>query len=170
MRFKAVITDKIKLQNGRARILLETDGYIADRIEDDTVSVDLKKYKRNRSLEQNRLMWALLEKMAYAQGMESWECYIDMLEHHGARYEYLMALPEAVPMIKAQFRATREVERREYNDKEMSVLKCYYGSSTWDTAEMTEFIEKIIRKLGEMGIDYRDEYEMYREFVGGKNE
>ncbi len=154
MRFKANIIEKISLKDGRGRIVLETDGHVIDRIDEDRVLVELKKWRNNRSIEQNRMMWALLELMGQAQGLNSWDCYIDMLEDHGARYEYLMVLPEAVEMVKEQFRATRQVETREYNGKDMAVLKCYYGSSKWNTAEMTEFIEKIMNRLSEMGVNY----------------
>jgi PAS domain-containing protein len=153
VRFKAQINDKQVNSDGSAVITLQTDKRILDLIEDrDYYTVEIKEYRNDRSLRQNRLMWALLEIMARAQGQSSWDCYLDVLERFGARYEYLMVLPQAVPLVKQQFRAVREVEYREYNGVTMTILKCFYGSSTFDTKEFSTLVDGILDLLAEMDI------------------
>jgi hypothetical protein len=170
-RFKAKIKDVLFDRDGKAIISLQTDKRITDLIEDhDFYSVEIKEYRNDRSIRQNSMMWALLEIMARAQGQTSWDCYIDVLERFGARYEFLMVLPQAVPMVKSQFRAVKEVEYREYNGSTMVVLKCYYGSSTFDTKEFTTLIEGILDLLAEMDIHPGDTVELRSLMMEAENE
>jgi len=125
------------------------------------LEIEIKPYKSKRSLEQNRLMWEMLdmlsEKVNNKRDSEAvWETYILMLERFGAKYEYLMALPEAEKMLKEQFRASVKIEEREYNGKVMNIYKCYYGSSKFNTKEMTEFINAIQSELAELGVRYEN--------------
>ena len=125
------------------------------------LEIEIKPYKSKRSLEQNRLMWEMLdllsEKVNNKRDSEAvWETYIIMLERFGAKYEYLMALPEAEKMLKEQFRASVKIEEREYNGKTMNIYKCYYGSSKFNTKEMTEFINAIQSELAELGVNYEN--------------
>ena len=171
VRFKAKLKDVLLDRDGKAIISLQTDKRLADLIEDhDFYMVEIKEYRNDRSIQQNRMMWALLEIMARAQGTTSWDCYIDVLERFGARYEFLMVLPQAVPMVKKQFRAIREVEYREYNGVTMTVLKCYYGSSTFDTKEFTMLIEGILDLLAEMDIHPGDTMELQSLILEVENE
>lgn len=126
---------------------------------DYSLEIDIRPYKSKRSIEQNRLMWEMLdmlsEKANNKRDSEAvWETYIIMLERFGAKYEYLMALPEAEKMLKEQFRASIKVEERDYNGKKMNIYKCFYGSSKFNTKEMTEFINSIQEELRELGVDY----------------
>lgn len=135
------------------------------------VTLTIDKLINKRSLAQNRLLWALLEKMAEhfnagrTGGVTAGDCYINMLEKFGSKYEYFMCIPEAVSTFKKEFRAVKEVERREYNGKEMIMCKCFIGSSKYDSKEMTLLIEGVLDTLTELGIDdtimayYREENE-----------
>ena len=123
------------------------------------LTVEVRPYKSKRSVEQNRLMWEMLDLLSEkANGKRDseavWETYIIMLERFGAKYEYLMALPEAEKMLKEQFRASIKIETRDYNGKQMNIYKCFYGSSKFNTKEMTEFINSIQDELKELGVNY----------------
>ncbi len=128
------------------------------------INITLSKYRTNRSLEQNRLMWALLEKMSQHMNgggtgdITAWDCYIDMLERYGAKYEYIMCIPSAVEGLSKMFRAIKELEHRIYNNTDMVVCKCFYGSSGMDTSEMSQLIDGIFNECAKLGI-YDAEYE-----------
>lgn len=69
------------------------------------LEVETKIHKSQRSLEQNRLLWALLGKMANAlsgnkRKVSTEECYCVMLEEANVSYDYLLALPEAESLLK----------------------------------------------------------------------
>ncbi len=121
------------------------------------LEVDVKPHKSQRSLEQNRLLWALLGKMAFAMSgnkrkVTTEECYCIMLEEANVACDYLLALPEAEPMLKKTFRVVRKIDEREVNGKTLNMYQYFIGSSKFNTQEMTELIEATLDKLAKLGI------------------
>lgn len=114
--------------------------------------------KNKRTLNQNALMWKLLE--IYADALNGGrkgeitpeKLYMQMLSKYGVA-EFLMVLPEAESSLKDVFRVVKKVDTRTYNGKEMAVFKCYYGSSRYDTKEMANLIDGIFDELAMIGID-----------------
>jgi hypothetical protein len=113
-----------------------------------TLTVDI--YRNKRSLMQNNLLWALLEIMANELKVTAWDCYLDMLEAHGAKYEYLECTKEAYPTLKEMFRAIKIVEERKGGKTYM--CKAIIGSSHYDVKEMTQLIDGVFVRLAELGI------------------
>lgn len=133
---------------------------------DPRLVLTLDRHRKRRSLDQNRMMWALLEIMANAQnggrtgGVTAWDCYLDMLEKYGARYEYLQCTKEAFPALKNMFRAIKVIEERE---KDTVMCKAYIGSSQFTTAEMTQMIDGLFDELAALGVEDDDEARYLRE-------
>lgn len=130
------------------------------------LQVEVKAYKSKRSLEQNRLLWALLGKMAVAMSgkknkVSSEECYCIMLEEANVACDYLLALPEAEPALRQCFRVLRKVGEREVKGKTLNLYQYFIGSSKYDVSEMTELIEAVLDKLAELGV-YDSEIELAR--------
>ena len=126
------------------------------RNENFTGSFDVRKNKR--TLDQNALMWRLLTIYADAinggrrGGITPEDLYMRMLSKYGIA-EFLMVLPEAEDTLKEAFRVVQKVDTRMYNGVEMCVFKCYFGSSKYDTKEMSNLIDGIFDELAEIGID-----------------
>ena len=118
-----------------------------------TLTVD--RYRDRRSLRQNNLMWALLDIMGRSMGQDKWDCYTDMIEEAGAKYEYIECLKEAIPTLKEQFRCLKVIEDR--RDGKTAICKVFYGSSKLDTAEMTKLIDAIFDRLAELGVETEDQ-------------
>ncbi len=85
-----------------------------------------------------------------------------MLEEANVSYDYLLALPEAEPMLKQTFRVIRKINEREVNGKKLNMYQYFIGSSKFNTQEMTELIEATLDKLAELGI-VDSEIELARE-------
>lgn len=115
-------------------------------------NVDFKKYYSSRSLEQNRLMWKIIQRIAKETDNDEWEIYTQGLEHADCLSEYLMIIPEALESIKKSFRAVRICQERVYNGKNVLIVKVFVGSSKFDTEEMTRLIEYFIHLASEFGI------------------
>lgn len=138
-----------------------------------SATIDIRKHAR--SLDQNALMWALLTIYAEAQGggrrgsVTPEDIYYRMLSKYGVA-EFVMTLPEAEDALKSAFRVVSKVDTRFYNGKQMAVFKCYYGSSTYDTKQMSVLIDGIFDELAEIGVDASTShdvatyYEDWREF------
>lgn len=138
---------------------------------DKKLEIEVKEYKSKRSIEQNKMLWSLLSKMAIAMSgkknkVSSEECYCIMLEEANVTCDYMLALPEAEPMLKKSFRVVRKVGEREVNGKTLNMYQYFVGSSKFNTKEMTELIENVLDKLAELGV-YDSEIELARsEYYG----
>lgn len=115
-------------------------------------TVEIKEYKSNRSLEQNRLMWAIIQEISKKTGNDEMEIYCSGLEKMNVQADYLLGLPELESVLKKQFRAVKVMENREYNGKTMTVFKCYTGSSKFNTTEMTQLIDYFLHLAQEHGV------------------
>lgn len=140
-----------------------------NKIEKD-VEVDMKLWRSKRSLEQNAALWFLLTKLADAMSgnknrTSTEEVYCIMLEEANVVSDYMLALPEAEPMLRKSFRAIRKVDEREVNGKTLNMYQYFIGSSKYNTAEMTELIKNTLLKLDELGVvdseieNFRRKYE-----------
>lgn len=132
--------------------------YFGDLEVDEKYNIDFKKYRSSRTLEQNKMMWGIIQQIATETDNDIMEIYCGGLEKANAKSEFMMCLPEAIEEVKKCFRAVRICEMREYNGKEMAVLKCYIGSSKFDTKEMKFLIDYFIRLASELdiSIDYEE--------------
>lgn len=135
--------------------------------------VTVQEYRNTRSLEQNSMLWALLEEMARhlnsgrTGGVTSWDCYLDMLERFGGKFEYLECTKEALPALQNMFRHIKVVEERKGGKTVM--CKAYIGSSNYDTAEMTQLIEGVLDVLAEYGIEGSEVAYQREEFYSGQS-
>lgn len=137
------ITIVVKNYNDKKRI---------DELNKDTYSFEIKKPKSKRSLEQNSLLWALIREMAPVMQMDEMDIYIQLLESANAKYDYLLGLPIIEKELKRNFRAVK-VEGVEFiNEQMMYKYKCFYGSSKFDTKEMTTLIDKALSYCAELDI------------------
>lgn len=116
--------------------------------------------KSKRTIEQNKLMWALIHEINVARGTEratdDWNIYIEALERAGAKYEYVAVLPEAEALLSQQFRAIKYMNSFEHNGRTFNSYKVFYGSSKMDTKEMTMLLETVLDMAAEMGIHLQE--------------
>ena len=116
------------------------------------------KKKRERSLNQNAMMWALLDILTtalngYRPGGDVWETYIDILSKYGAKFEYFECTKEAFPKLKEMFRAIKIVDERiKENGTQTYMCKAYIGSSKYNTEEMTKLIDGIFEELSDHNV------------------
>lgn len=126
------------------------------KVKDFTATFDWRKNKR--TLDQNALMWKLLT--IYADALNGGrkgditpeDLYIKMLSKYGIA-EFLMVLPQAENTLKDAFRVVQKIDTIIYNGVEMCVFKCYFGSSKYDTKEMSNLIDGIFDELAILGVD-----------------
>lgn len=136
--------------------------YEETRNSEKKLEVEVKPYRSKRSLEQNKLLWVLLGKLATAMSgkknkVSSEEAYAVMLEEANVSYDYLLALPEAEPMLKKSFRVVRKMGERKVNGKTLNVYQYFIGSSKFDTQEMTELIEATLCYIADSRFKYTSE-------------
>ena len=128
------------------------------------LSIDIKQFRHKRSLDANSYSWVLIDKIAKAVNppIPEEEVYIEMLKRYGQREPHLFSIiAEGVDMV---YRATKnhccEVGESELNGKLFKHIAVLRGSSTYNTKEMSVFIDGIIQDAKELDIETKTPQEL----------
>ena len=114
--------------------------------------VEVKEPKSKRSLEQNKLLWSLIHKIAKATFQDDMEVYCTALERADALSDYVITATDMENSLRKSFRGVRFMRMQEVNNKECYVYKVYLGSSKMNTKEMTELLEIVFQMCSELNI------------------
>lgn len=125
------------------------------------LSIEAKQYRAKRSLDANALLWVCLSEIAVALRTDKWDVYLTMLKRYG-KYTYICVKPNIVDAVKAQWRECEEIGSININGQEAVQLLCYFGSSTYDTKEMSVLIDGVISEMKEMGLQAPESKEVRR--------
>lgn len=120
--------------------------------------VEVKEPKSKRSLEQNKLLWSLIHKIAKATYQDDMEIYCTALERADALSDYVITATDMENSLRKSFRGVKFIRMQEVNGKECYVYKVYLGSSKMSIKEMTELLEIVFQMCGELGIPTIDEF------------
>ena len=113
---------------------------------------EIKEPKSKRSLDQNRLLWRLVHKIAKATDHDDMEVYCTALERADALSDYVITAQDMENSLRKSFRGVRFVRMQEVNGKECFVYKVYLGSSKMSVQEMTELLNIVFQICGELHI------------------
>lgn len=110
--------------------------------------------RKSRSLGQNRMMWKLCQIIAEAVGATKNEIYRQHIRDYGD-WTSILAKKEAAEVFRRQWESNGDgwiVETGEsYGD--MIALRCYAGSSTYDTKQMARMIDSLVDECKNLGIE-----------------
>lgn len=114
--------------------------------------VEVKEPKSKRSLDQNRLLWRLVHKIAKHTAQDDMEVYCTALERADALSDYVITATDMESALRKSFRGVKFIRMQEVNGKECFVYKVYIGSSKMSIAEMTELLEIVFQMCSELQI------------------
>ena len=127
----------------------------------DDLDIELKKHREKRSLNANAYCWVLLQKLAEKLNTSKDDLYLIMLERYG-QFTHLVVKPNVVDKVKEEWRTCRVLGEITVNGKKGIQLQCYFGSSTYNSKEMSTFIDGIISECKEQGIETMTPNELER--------
>lgn len=154
-------TGKIKsisrdIRTGRIIISFEIEEVPAEELqrlsEADKLTIKATKYQKHRSLDANAYFWVLCGRIAEALGSDKWTVYTELLSRYG-QYTHVVCRPEVVGKVKQEWRATEELGPVTVNGQQGIQLRCYIGSSNYDTREMSVLIDGTVSEAKELGIE-----------------
>lgn len=119
---------------------------------------DIKEQKHKRSLEQNKLLWKLIHRIAKETYQSDDDVYCAVLERADALSDYIITATDMAEDLRKCFRGVKFVRMQEVNGKDCYIFKVYLGSSKMNTSEMNELIEITMQVANELGIDTREEW------------
>ena len=120
--------------------------------QDNTKFYEVKEKKSSRSLQQNKMLWELIHKIAKKQGQDDMEVYCTLLERADALSDYIITATEMENALRRTFRGVKFIRKQVVNDKECNIYKVYLGSSKMNTKEMTELLDITIQLCSELQI------------------
>lgn len=123
---------------------------------DKLLDVTIKKYRKKHSLDANAYMWALLQKMAEKLNSTKEEIYLNVVRQVG-QFEMLPVVEEKVDYWINAWNSRglgwySEVLRDSKFDGYTTTIN-YYGTSVYNTEEMSIVINYIVDEAKELGIE-----------------
>ena len=147
------------LFNGLVEISFKTDKSILKQFQslkdDKELTVQVKEYRQKRTLSQNAYMWVLLDEIGKAVNRSKEDIYKELVKDYGV-FEILPLKDDAVKRFNHNWSKnglgwfTEIIGKSKL--KGYTNLIAYYGSSTYDTKEMTRLLEAVINECQELGI------------------
>ena len=171
MQTTGIITDlgiDYKTQNSKISLLLDTKELQAiEQLKNtDKLNIEIKKYRNKRSLEANSYCWVLCDRIAKelckdGSIVTKEQVYQDAILQIGT-FEAMIIEEKAYENFKRIWEnqglgfLVQEVSKK---DKCVKV-HCYYGSSTYDSKEMSLLIDLIVGLATNLGIETKSDTEI----------
>lgn len=115
--------------------------------------VTVRRWKERRSLDANGYLWVLLTKMALCLNTSKEEVYEEMLNRYGVPFTDEDG-GHVVVCVNKSINLKRAGHWKHYKDDEAcSYWYLLKGTSEYDTAEMSAFLDRVIDECKEMGIE-----------------
>lgn len=121
---------------------------------------DIVKDKRRRSLDANALAWKLIHDIAGEIGISPDEVYRDAVRNIGGVSDVICIQEKAKDSFIRVFTSGhlgRQVEEMPSKLDGCVTLVCTYGSSDYDTKQMSQFIDNLLQDCAALGIPTPEE-------------
>jgi len=99
-----------------------------------TLSVEVKKQSKRRSLDSNAFLWVMLDKLATALHTTKDELYLLMLERYGV-FTHVIVKAEAVDRVIEEWRTVRNLGEVQIGKTKGYQLQCYLDHRPMTSAE-----------------------------------
>ena len=113
---------------------------------------EISEVRKKRSLDSNSFAWKLCTEIANVVGNTKEDVYRDAINHVGVYETLQFADDEAMERFKAKWRTNGEGWLTKTLDRNKRILMAYYGSSSYNTKEMSVLIDFLVTQAGDLGI------------------
>lgn len=114
----------------------------------------IEEYKEKRSLNANAYCWTLIGKIARELVTTKEIVYRDFIKHCGI-YRVIRIDNKAVDTFKKLWeeKGLGYIAEIGSKDEEYTEILAYYGSSSYNTKQMSQFIDYIVQEAKQLGIE-----------------
>jgi len=137
----------------------KSDGLILGQLQEcELLDVKIGKHRESRSKTQNSYMWQLCNELAIKLQITKEEVYRLAIGHVGV-FQDIMCLPKVTEGLRRHHDSQgvgnfSEIRRQVEPEGEMlDVVRLYYGSSGYNSAEMSRLIQHIVEECKTQGIE-----------------
>jgi hypothetical protein len=125
---------------------------------EEKLSIKVGKYREKRSMDSNAYAWTLIGKLAEKLNIPRDEIYRDAIKQVGGNYEIVCVRKEAVDKLCEGWRKNGigwQTDTMPSKIEGCTNVVLYYGSSTYDTAQMSRLINIVVDACREQNIETR---------------
>ena len=128
------------------------------------LKIDISKWREKRSLDSNAYAWVLLDKIAEKTRNTKENIYREIIKRVGV-FEILPIKDDAVNSFIKRWQSKGlgwvcDNLGSSPKLKGYTKIVAYYGTSTYDTKEMSRFIDEVVSEAQELGIQTLDEKDL----------
>ena len=153
---------EIKLEGGCLIIRPEKDDLgkamaLVRKHKDKLYNLEVKEYRKKRSLDANAYAWVLIHKLAEAMRLTPEEVYLQQIPNVGNNYTPMCVREQDVERFKRSWQANGigwPVKDLGYSQVPgCRNLMAYHGSSTYDTDQMSRLIDNLVQDCKALDIE-----------------
>lgn len=129
----------------------------------DKLAVKVGKFKQKRSLDANAYCWTLIGKIAEKSRVPKEDVYREAIRGIGGNYDIVCIKEEAADSLRSAWERNGigwQTETMLSKLDGCTNVLLYYGSSTYDTEQMSRLIENIIQDCKSLGIETKSQEEL----------
>lgn len=139
------------------RITAIIAGFFGSCADDKEYTLEIKEKKKKRSLDANAYYWKLCHEIAYEAQVEVTTVYREHIKEIGGNNDIVCIQNKAVDDFCRAWQHNGigwQTETIPSKLEGCTNVICYYGSSTYDTQQMSRLIDLAIQDCKEYGIEY----------------
>lgn len=139
--------------------------YVSTLEKDKEYCLTVKEKKKKRSLDANSYFWALTDKLSEKLNKPKTDIYKEYIKEIGGVSDMFCMLDKAVDKFCEHWASMGigyQTDRIESKLEGCTNVIAYYGSSTYDTAQMSRLIDMAVQDCKEFGIPTYDREELDR--------
>ncbi len=119
--------------------------------------LEVKEHRKKRSLDANAYAWVLIGKLADDRCITPVEVYLQAIQNMGGNYEILpikeLAVDHFIKIWEAKGLGWPCVDMGPSRIHGYRNIKAYYGSSTYDTRQMSQLIDNLVQDCKDLDIE-----------------
>ena len=133
--------------------------------EDKTYDLTIKEHRNKRSLDANAYFWVLCDKLAEKLNIAKVDIYRDLIKNIGGNNQIVCVPEKAVDKLISGWEHNGIGWLTETTTSKLDGcvnVILYYGSSTYDAAQMSRLIELVVQECKQQGIETLTPQELER--------
>lgn len=156
-----IVGANIDFRTGKPQITFEVNesnefGTLVDELKDkDKLSIEVKPFRARRSLDANAYCWVLIDKIAERLRLSKEAVYREYIRNIGGNSETVCVKTNAVDRLREGWKNNGigwQTETYPSKIKGCTNVVLYYGSSVYDTEQMSRLLDMIVTDCKEAGI------------------
>jgi S-adenosylmethionine synthetase len=153
------IRDLTRTMNGQYVISVQVEGdprELCDKLKDAQIDIEIKKHRQRRSLDANSYAWVLIGKIAEEMHVDRADVYREAIRAIGGTSTIVCVPDKAVETLLDGWKSKGmgwQTETMPSKIKGCTNVVLYYGSSTYDTRQMSLLIDHLVQDAKALGIE-----------------